>query len=169
MQWEWEHTHIRPAYLYNGDAMLILNQVPGAIIVFGYVCYLFETKPLFKVNQFPLKRGLCFRNSYLRGGSLIIFRCIPWNIVIISDLHTCFSLRWRHNGRDSVSNHQPHDCLLNRLFGRRSKKTSKLCVIGLCAGNSAGHSPGSGEFPAKIVSNAENVFIWWRHHAGTWP
>ena len=24
------------------------------------------------------------------------------------------SLQWRHNGRDSVSNHQPHDCLLNR-------------------------------------------------------
>ena len=23
-------------------------------------------------------------------------------------------LQWRHNGRDSVSNHQPHDCLLNR-------------------------------------------------------
>ena len=32
------------------------------------------------------------------------------------------SLRWRHNGHDSVSNHQPHDCSLNRLFGRRSKK-----------------------------------------------
>ena len=31
------------------------------------------------------------------------------------------SLRWRHNGRDGVSNHQPHDCLLNLLFGRRSK------------------------------------------------
>ena len=31
------------------------------------------------------------------------------------------ALRWRHNGRDCVSNHQPHDCLLNRLFGRRSK------------------------------------------------
>ena len=27
--------------------------------------------------------------------------------------------KWRHNGRDSVSNHQPHDCLLNRLFRRR--------------------------------------------------
>ena len=36
------------------------------------------------------------------------------------------SLHWRHNGRDSVSYHQPHDCLLNRLFRRRSKKTSKL-------------------------------------------
>ena len=36
--------------------------------------------------------------------------------------------------RNSISNHQPHDCLLNRLFKRRSKKTSKLCVTGLCAG-----------------------------------
>ena len=44
------------------------------------------------------------------------------------------TLRWRHNDRDSVSNHQPHDCLLNRLFRRRSKKTSKLRVTGLCAG-----------------------------------
>ena len=38
------------------------------------------------------------------------------------------SLRWCHNGRDGVSNHQPHDCLLNRLFRRRSTKTSKLSV-----------------------------------------
>ena len=30
-------------------------------------------------------------------------------------------LRWRHNDHDSVSNHQPHGCLLNRLFRRRSK------------------------------------------------
>ena len=29
-----------------------------------------------------------------------------------------FSLRWRYSGRGSVSNHQPHDCLLNRLFRR---------------------------------------------------
>ena len=25
-------------------------------------------------------------------------------------------LWWRHNDHDSVSNHQPHECLLNRLF-----------------------------------------------------
>ena len=54
------------------------------------------------------------------------------------------SLQWRHNGRDSVSNHQPHDCFLNRLFRHGSRKTSKLCVTGLYAGN----SPGTGEFPA---------------------
>ena len=72
----------------------------------------------------------------------------------------CFTLQWRHNGRDSVSNHHLHDCLLNRLFRRRSKKTLKLRVTGLCAGN----SPGTGEFPAQTASNAENVSIWWRHH-----
>ena len=43
------------------------------------------------------------------------------------------SLQWRHNGGDSVSNHHPHDCLLNGLFRGRSKKTSKLRVPGLCA------------------------------------
>ena len=46
------------------------------------------------------------------------------------------ALQWRHNECDGVSNHQLHDCLLNRLFGCRSKKASKLCVIGLCEGNS---------------------------------
>ena len=73
-----------------------------------------------------------------------------------------YSLHWRHNGHDSVSNHQPHDCLLNRVFRRRSKKISKLCVNGLCAGN----SPETGEFPAQMVSNAEYVSIWSRHHSG---
>ena len=70
------------------------------------------------------------------------------------------TLRWRRNGHGDVSNHQPHHCLLNRLFGCRSKKTSKLRVTGLCVGN----SPGAGEFPAQMTNNAENVSIWWRHH-----
>ena len=48
------------------------------------------------------------------------------------------SLQWCHNGRTGVSNHQPHDCLLNRLFRRRSKKTSKLRIAGLCAGEFTG-------------------------------
>ena len=58
------------------------------------------------------------------------------------------------------SNHQPHDCLVNRLFRHRSKKTSKLRVTGLCAGN----SPVTGELTPQTASNAENVSIWWRHH-----
>ena len=62
-----------------------------------------------------------------------------------------FKTDFGYNGPDGVSNHQPRDCLLNRLFRRRSKKTSKLRVTGLCAGN----SPGTGEFPAQMASNAE--------------
>ena len=69
-------------------------------------------------------------------------------------------LQWRHNGSVGVSNHQPLDCLLSRLFRRGSKKTPKLCVTGLCSGN----SPVTGEFPAQMASNAENVSIRWRHH-----
>ena len=81
---------------------------------------------------------------------------------------SCKPLRRRHNGCESVLNRQPHDCLLNRLFRRRSKKTSKLRVTGLCAGN----SPGTGEFPAQMASNGANVSIWWRHHVmsnSIWP
>ena len=88
---------------------------------------------------------LCYGNAHHKGQ--VMRKAFP-------------SLQWRHNGHDSVSNHQPHDCLFNRLFRRRSKKTSKLRVAGLCAGN----SPGTGEFPAQMASNAENVSIWWRHH-----
>ena len=79
---------------------------------------------------------------------------IPWNT------HTVLVLtsQWRHNERDGVSNHQSRDCLLCRLLiRRRSKKTSKLRVTGLCEGN----SPVTGEFPSQRTSNAENVSIWW--------
>ena len=51
------------------------------------------------------------------------------------------SLLWRHNERNGVSNHPPHDCLLNRSSRPRSKKTSNLCVTGLCADVSAPGQP----------------------------
>ena len=59
-----------------------------------------------------------------------------------------------------VSNYQPHNCFLNRLFRRRSKKISKLRVTGLWGGN----SPVTGDSPAQRASNTENVSIWWSHH-----
>ena len=42
----------------------------------------------------------------------------------------------------------------------RSKKTSKLCVTGLCEGNSLV----TGELPWQRDSNAGNVYLWWCHH-----
>ena len=67
---------------------------------------------------------------------------VNWGYVCQLEKQT---LQWRHNGCDSVSNHKPHDCLLNRLFRHRWNKTSKLRVTGFCAGN----SPVTGELPAQ--------------------
>ena len=47
------------------------------------------------------------------------------------------------------------------VYSAQIKETSKLRVTSLCAGN----SPMTGEFPAQMASNKENVSIWWRHHA----
>ena len=49
-------------------------------------------------------------------------------------------LQWRHNERDGVSNHQPHNCLLKRLCKAQIKETSKLRVTGLCSASN-GRSP----------------------------
>ena len=61
-------------------------------------------------------------------------------------------LQWRHNERGVVSNQKPHDFLLNCLFKRRSNKTSKLRVTGLCEGNSPGpvNSPHKGPVTRKM-------------------
>ena len=75
----------------------------------------------------------------------VIFRdCLryEWNL----------ALQWRHNERDGVSNHRCLDCLLNCLFRRKSKKTSKLRVTGLYEGK----SPHKGPVKRKLFP--------WRHH-----
>ena len=67
------------------------------------------------------------------------------------------ALQWRRNVRIGVTNHQPHECLLNCLFKAQIKENSKALR----------HWPLSGEFtgdfPAQRSSNAENVSIRWRH------
>ena len=77
------------------------------------------------------------------------------------------TLHWRHNDHDGVSNHQPHGCLLNRLFRRRSKETSKLHVTGLCVGNSpeSVNSPHKGPVTRKMFPFDDVImqrfFIWY--------
>ena len=64
-----------------------------------------------------------------------------------------YSLQWRHNERDGVSNHLRLDFLLNRLFRRRSKKTAKLRVTALCEGNPSvtGGTPHKGLVTRKML------------------
>ena len=75
--------------------------------------------------------------------------------IVMSDHQACAILQCRHNECVGVSNHQPHDSLLNLYSRRRSNKTLKLLVTGLCVGN----SPVTGEFLAQMASNTENVSI----------
>ena len=98
--------------------------------------------------------SLRFGMSWLSAGTILTMML---NVFAAKRRHF---ITWRHNERDGISNQQPHDCLLNYLFRRRSKKTSKFRVTGLCEGN----SPVTGEFPAQRANSAENVSIWWRHH-----
>ena len=102
-------------------------------------------------------RGLFLEQTYNFYKNMYMY--IINYIILITKLRT-MTLQWHHNERDGVSNHRRLDCLLNRLFWRRSKKTSKLRVTGLCDGN----SPVTGEFPAQRVINAENASIWLRGH-----
>ena len=123
------------------------------------------------------------RVPMIQSSSIFFSRYNVWNKVIeyrlpgygaVTILHTCVdcesyisylkgnpvTLQWCHNGYHGVSNHQPHHCLLNRLFRRRSKKISKPRLTSRCAGNSSV----TGEFSVQMASKAENVSIWWRHH-----
>ena len=88
-----------------------------------------------------------------------------------------YSLQWHHNGCDGISNHQPHNCLLDCIFKSRSKKTSKLRVTGLCVGN----SPVTSEFPHKgpvtrkmftfddvIMLEQTSLFLPYLRHATLW-
>ena len=62
----------------------------------------------------------------------VVFSISIWNMAVPSPRSE--ALQWRHNGHDGVSNHQLLECLFNHLFRRRSKRTSKVRVTGLCGG-----------------------------------
>ena len=96
----------------------------------------------------------------------------PCSLMLIYDNSTqsllkCLRpIQWCHNEREGISNHQPYDCLLNRLFRSRSIKTSKFRVTGLCAENSPVNFPHKGPVTRKmfhfddvIIAPGDNVVM----------
>ena len=61
-----------------------------------------------------------------------------------------------------ASNHQPHDCLLNRSFRRRSKRTSMLHFTGLCVGNSPVNFPHEWPVMRKMFPFDDAIMIHFR-------
>ena len=102
----------------------------------------------------------------------IVVSVVPWETQQYIHDNWRWTLHWRHDDNDGVSNHQPHGCLLNRLFGRRSKKISKLCVTDLCAGNSPGpvNSPHKGPVTRfHLMTSSWTNDVWLRMLHGFRP
>ena len=119
------------------------------------------TSILMKLHRYSKKIKLFFSyiDSLLQVCSISIANTLEYNRLFLIHQYI-LALQWRHNEHNGISNHPPHCCLFNRSFRCRWKKTSKLHVTGLCAGNSSV----TGEFPTQRASNAENVSIWWCYH-----
>ena len=64
-------------------------------------------------HQYALQSAKQVKNKSMSGEDSSII-----NYSIIQP----YTLQWRHNERDGVSNHQPQDCLLNRLFTAHQRK-----------------------------------------------
>ena len=145
--WQIREDVLKTAYVFSFN---------GCAIQWNYMCALIPEAC--RYNQ-P-----CMQTSHRCAASInhVTYRTTRFSSMCLQMSHflSVLALQWRDNERDGVSNHQPHECLLKRVFGGRTKKISKLRVTGLCAGN----SPVTGEFPAQRASNAENFSIWWRHH-----
>ena len=120
----------------------------------------------------------CIVRPTVQGSRFVLFWTQPWgpwvNIPYNWLQNNNTTLQWRHNGHDGVSNQQPHHCLLNRLFGRRSKKTSNLRVTGLWWGIHRGpvNSPHKGPvtwkmfpFDDVIMKNTAACIFYWTYYA----
>ena len=98
-----------------------------------YMCFISQTD-VYGISQ-------CLQHKEVSRSKII------WNTYSVMARHRCekisppfwnrITLQWRHNERNGVSNYRRLHCLLNCWFKRRSKKTPKLRVTGLCAGSAA--------------------------------
>ena len=112
------------------------------------------------ISKYPRLKHRLPNLRFICGTKPRISLCLP------SEKTPYHNISWYHSitvtsyGHHGVSNHRRLRCLFNHLSRGTWKKTSKLCVTGLCEGT----PPVNGGFPAQRASDAENVSIWWCHH-----
>ena len=132
--------------------MVNSSHAPQSQFAFGlYKCLIF-----IQLNLTALGKYMC-NNLWLFKW----FWCLSFHSPKVNEGQ--WSLQWRHNGRNSLLKSPASPLFTQPFIQVQIKETSKLCITGLCAGN----SPVTGEFPAQTASNAENVSIWWRQHVAS--
>ena len=82
--------------------------------------------------------------------------------ITVDQLTLDMALHWRHNGHDSVSNHQPHGCLLNRLFRRRSRKCQSSAPLAFVRGihRRPVNSPHKWPVTRKMFPFDDVIMVW---------
>ena len=48
---------------------------------------------------------------------------------VMCSMQIYITIQWYHNGRDGISNHQTHDCLLNRLLRHKHQSSASLAFV----------------------------------------
>ena len=100
--------------------MLVRNYITmetGKILTYyswWYTTYLWWIYKLLKLNQLD-SYALCRlkKKEYMEGLGFMGYT-----------VHTCITLQWCHKRRDSVWNHQPHDCFHLMMSSWNDKKIS---------------------------------------------
>ena len=112
-----------------------------------------------------LKRNRAHCDVIVMNHRYLYISC--WSIPSIDNM---LPLQWRNSESDGLSNHRSPDCLLNRLFKRRWKTTSKLCVTGLCEGiqRRPVNSPHKGTVTRKMFP-FDYVIMWIRNITPSLP
>ena len=121
----WRHSYLSQ-YLYS-----VLFCLPNIMTTANTDVHIILTD----ISHWSVLELVTIAFSYIFRLVRIISGCNIYFTIDIKCVLKC-TLQWRHNGRDGVSNHQPHHCLLNRLFRRSWKKTSKQGIH-----RSPGNSP----------------------------
>ena len=108
---------------------------------------------IYSYTAIPDVNGTWTRPNRAKSSAITIPTAV---IYIISQ----FPLRWRHNGRDGVSNHQPHGCFSTVYSVEDHWEHQSSALLAFVQG--IHRRPVNS--PHKMTSNAEYVSIWWRYH-----
>ena len=137
--------------IYENGNFLFSNKLPMKCVPWGLIVIMAGRR----TGNKPLSKLIHWRILGMHHLASLSYTITNWSWTWADVGRHLSPLQWRHNERDGVSNNRHLDCLLDRLFKRRSKKTVNLRVTGLCEGN----SPVTGRFPSQRASKVENVFI----------
>ena len=155
LYWIWDYSSmlgLKFIHVSKYDLLVILLHCVGQSFVnfFSSKCIIYIYYPQILFSDHYMQIPKLFDYIWCSDWNKLTNRCNK--CLILWFCNPASPLQWRHNGHDGVWNQQHRDCLLKRLFRCRSKRTSKLRVTGLCAGNSP---VTAGAFPAQRASNVE--------------